>query len=408
MFFKFGISPQNFEEMLSVLNDNIRLKPEYANTYYLMARLYQHNGNTFEAIDYYKKAIGLDSSNILYKGEFASYLSMNGFYGEAEIEYKRLLNIDQKNELALKSITDIYKALDRYEDLHSSLKLYLCAYPENSQYIFSKMDVYRKYNKIDDVISMLEDLAINFPAVYQINETLADIHIQIGQPNKAIEEYRKAIQIEDNNFLLHYKIADVLVRIGRLKEAREEYGEAYVLNPKDPDVSTKLDAIQKILASHGSPGDDDVNGILKVKPIFKARNRPMADNYCFVLMPFNEQLQDIYNNHIRPMATKLDLICYRADDINHNEAIMEKIWEQILSSTLIIAELTGRNSNVFYELGLAHTVGKEVILLSQKREDIPFDIQHINVIIYDTSPKGLQELDDRLYKTTNAILKKIR
>jgi len=54
-------------------------------------------------------------------------------------------------------------------------------------------------------------------------------------------------------------------------------------------------------------------------------------------------------------------------------------------SKVLVAELTSRNPNVFYELGLAHALKKPVVLVSAKEDDVPFDLQHIRVIYYDVN-----------------------
>jgi hypothetical protein len=76
---------------------------------------------------------------------------------------------------------------------------------------------------------------------------------------------------------------------------------------------------------------------------------------CFVLMPFNEQLDRVYASIVRPTVEAQGLVYRRADEIRGNQAIMQDIWRSLCEDRLVIAELTGRNSNVFYELGIAHT-----------------------------------------------------
>jgi hypothetical protein len=63
--------------------------------------------------------------------------------------------------------------------------------------------------------------------------------------------------------------------------------------------------------------------------------------------------------------------------------IVDQIWVGIHNAKVLVAELTGRNPNVFYELGLAHALEKPVVLVSSNEGDVPFDVQHIRVIYYD-------------------------
>jgi hypothetical protein len=88
-------------------------------------------------------------------------------------------------------------------------------------------------------------------------------------------------------------------------------------------------------------------------------------------MPFNADLQGVYEDHIKSVDTNIGLKVARADDFFSTSAIMKDVWTAICKSRVIIADCTGRNPNVFYEIGLAHTVGKPVVLITQNKEDVP-------------------------------------
>ena len=66
--------------------------------------------------------------------------------------------------------------------------------------------------------------------------------------------------------------------------------------------------------------------------------------------------------------------------------------------------MTDRNPNVFYETGVAHTVGKEVILITQSMNDVPFDLKHLRCIVYDYTPRGIQFLESNLKNTIDQIM----
>jgi hypothetical protein len=102
----------------------------------------------------------------------------------------------------------------------------------------------------------------------------------------------------------------------------------------------------------------------------------------FALMPFSDVFTDVWNLGIRPSIQSLGLSCKRADDFLHNRQIMEVIRENIRRARLLIADMTGNNPNVFYELGYAHALDKPVVLLTQDRKQVPFDLLGINSIEY--------------------------
>jgi len=86
---------------------------------------------------------------------------------------------------------------------------------------------------------------------------------------------------------------------------------------------------------------------------------------CFVLMPFKEPFNTYYRNIIRPAVTSLSLEPLRGDSLFTSTPIMGDIWKMIQDATLLVGELTGKNANVFYELGLGHAIGKPIILISE-------------------------------------------
>ncbi|HEY4158115.1 MAG TPA: hypothetical protein VGM29_08455 [Polyangiaceae bacterium] len=150
---------------------------------------------------------------------------------------------------------------------------------------------------------------------------------------------------------------------------------------------------------------DHVARVVRINPIFRARDVLRDDKLCFVLMPFGPEnhLQEIFADQVAPTIAAAGLKCLRADDIYDTQPIVESVWENILRARLLVADLTGRNPNVFYELGVAHTVGKDVILLSQSIDDVPFDLRHLRVVLYDTTARGAAALAKQLEATLAAL-----
>src|SRR5579883_24137 len=105
---------------------------------------------------------------------------------------------------------------------------------------------------------------------------------------------------------------------------------------------------------------------------------------CFVVMPFRAELNFFYLYLRRHLQEKHGLRVERGDHKVLTVPILDKIRAQILEAKVLIADITGRNPNVFYELGLAHAAEKPVILLTQdKAEEVPTDIRHLEFIRYD-------------------------
>lgn len=87
-------------------------------------------------------------------------------------------------------------------------------------------------------------------------------------------------------------------------------------------------------------------------------------------------------------SINLRLRCDRADNIWEHEAVIQDIVALICRARIIICDCTGRNPNVFYEAGIAHSLGKNVILIAQSKSDIPFDLGHLRYLPYLNNNEG--------------------
>lgn len=145
--------------------------------------------------------------------------------------------------------------------------------------------------------------------------------------------------------------------------------------------------------------------IQQLGKIFGGGSFTLDPQLCFVLMPFAERFQPIYDDHIRLTVERAGLRCERADEIKGTSLITWDIWEKINRARFLIADLTERNPNVFYELGLAHAISKDVILLTQSMDFVPFDLKALRCIVYEFTPRGVQMLEKGLSGTITALMK---
>lgn len=165
-----------------------------------------------------------------------------------------------------------------------------------------------------------------------------------------------------------------------------------------------------------------------VKPgIFKSNNQTMGlvsldrksnryyqeiqiqakEPFCFIIMPFREKefKQAIYFDVIKPfIENEFKITCYRVDEDDLPDRIDNKIYSYILRSAFFVAEVTTRNPNVLYELGLAHMLEKYCIILSQAtHSEIPFDINRISAEPYENEG----QLKAYLRKSISALAFKV-
>jgi hypothetical protein len=134
----------------------------------------------------------------------------------------------------------------------------------------------------------------------------------------------------------------------------------------------------------------------------------MSDLNVFVIMPFKEEFDHIYDRIKETLKGTFNnqIKINRADDLENKQSIIKDIVVGINESDLIIADLTGLNANVFYELGIAHGLGKKVILLTQVGEKLPFDLQPYRVFFYSTTFHKIKELDENICNTVQGLIDK--
>jgi len=189
-------------------------------------------------------------------------------------------------------------------------------------------------------------------------------------------------------------------------------GRKEVPNPDPVMGARSISQVLKEIIKHRPPLDVEVktssptggNEAARNCPFWeKARNYRTMDDAVFVLMPFGESWSDrLWQDHLRQYLAKAPsgkaLVVRRADDM-FGQGVMEDIYEGIVTARLVLAECTGKNPNVLYELGLAHSLGKRTVLLSQSEEDIPFDFRRFRFCIYEDNSGGYPKVKSFLQET---------
>lgn len=128
---------------------------------------------------------------------------------------------------------------------------------------------------------------------------------------------------------------------------------------------------------------------------------------CFVLMPFSGLFDQYYKNVLVPAIKDAGYDPVRADEIYGTRPIIEDIFNEIREASALVADVTNKNPNVNYELGIAHALERPVVIISQRIEDIPFDYRHLRAILYDTKrPDWVSSLKADVTKTLKEIKRK--
>jgi hypothetical protein len=156
-------------------------------------------------------------------------------------------------------------------------------------------------------------------------------------------------------------------------------------------------------------------------PLFTTRETKANTKLVFVLMPFGEKewrrresdgtwqnekydFDPAYFGLVVPAVEELGLECKRADDLYEVRPVMQKIWSQILQAKLLIADLTSANPNVLYELGIGHTLGKPIILITQDMKYVPTDLKALECVTYEAQLGKEKEFRTKLKKSIQDVI----
>jgi len=286
---------------------------------------------------------------------------------------------------------DLAEDLDAFmQAVHLCIEKYLTGNDDNQQITASEVGV--RFGMTDLMLRKVFDM------VGRANLTGGSSLINAGNPvqwtftiwQSAIRKYRGVKTIED------------FIRVR--KEIRTQMQHRYhpfgQSNPApDPEGLIGATYLDSALAGYGDiQYAANTSAVAQIHPIALFPLGPFIRNehLCFVLMPFATELVPVYENAIVPAATTAGLECQRADDITTPGGIMAQVWESLLKARVVVADLTNMNANVFYELGLAHTIGHNAILLTQDMEWVPFDLRHMRCVQYQPSEHGLRLLSQKL------------
>jgi len=194
-------------------------------------------------------------------------------------------------------------------------------------------------------------------------------------------EGTKLFNMKSANLLKLYKTKDVL-------KAAEDKS---IIDKMKEDVFKQNDCTDEILGEiQGRNADRGLNSLIQ-----KALQPPKQQ--VFVVMKFGDEMLDsAYAGAYKTVATEFALKCVRIDEVENSGKITDQMLEQIAESKYVICDLTGARPNCYYETGFAHALGKDVILLANKKEKIHFDLAGHRFIQWSTEEDLRKKLRGRL------------
>lgn len=171
-----------------------------------------------------------------------------------------------------------------------------------------------------------------------------------------------------------------------------------------------LDFIEEYIeGKFGEPNDEVVSTspstgrrIVFTPSVFQVPDNGVDQQLVAVMMPFSAEFEPVFGA-IQNGCAKSGLKSVRVKDIWEHQTIIQDVFSLIFRSTYVVCDYSGRNPNVFYEAGIAHTLGKHVIGLAQSDADVPFDIRHHRYIPYLNNGEGLEKMTNDLAGRLNYL-----
>jgi hypothetical protein len=272
--------------------------------------------------------------------------------------------------------------------------------------------------------------------MFNVDWTSGRVSVPIGRVFEYTESHISEKFRENGNLILDQLVrlpclfceegtSDEVAYVGQIVRPRISGRELSLEIVLDPEVPTLLNRTMfenradldmhadfEFSRNHWAVKDVDLYRFL-LRNIRPRRQRPtvfqisehenIEPSLVSVMMPFDAAF-GVVADVISQAASSLGLRSRRADDIWENAAIIQDVAALIDRSRIVVCDCSGRNPNVFYEAGIAHTLGREVIIITQSEHDIPFDLRHLRYIKYLNNAEGLQNLKSALEARMQTIL----
>jgi len=188
------------------------------------------------------------------------------------------------------------------------------------------------------------------------------------------------------------------------------FNQFFSFEPGDIDQAL----IDKYFDTDDEPQEEPSSGVEQIPagriicPIFRSRVEHVDEKLGFVIMPFKDgKLGGVYETIIQPTLEEEGYRALRADEV-YGTVVMEDIWTKTCQAGFVIADLTGTNPNVMYELGIAHTLGKPVVTITQDIGNLPFDTRHHRTHSYSNDASGLDDLKKTLRKAIPEVVQQAK
>lgn len=250
-----------------------------------------------------------------------------------------------------------------------------------NDYMEIEIDIHLDLSNINDVASLSEEILFNFiefmyntisKPIQSSYHSFGDCGLHVSESD--YESGREEFKNEVNKILPFYEKQLFLNNSGKIEE---------------------IDVELRRTISTSTRGKVSSEFFTFTPTVFKKPEEDPDLGLVSVMMPFSMNFNNVYET-MKESCLENGLDCKRADDIWEDSILIQDIFKLIYSSSIVICDFTGKNPNVLYEAGIAHTLGKIVIPITQNIEHIPFDLRPHRCKVYLDNGEGRIQLKEEL------------
>ena len=269
---------------------------------------------------------------------------------------------------------------DRFKELNPKQIKELCSIPALIAYERG-VQKNAKIARIDKIQRLANNVRIAYTIIPRLPEILPD----------SIHSLQWELELDDWELnRTHWAVKDV--------DLARELIAAGILN------NDQLNALPTDFRHLFDNTADDAKVNISPK-VFRIPNGDIENDLVSVMLPFDDKFKSVFDT-IKTVGKELELRVQNANQVWEESEIIQDIFSLIYRSKMVVCDFSGKNPNVFYEAGIAHTLGRSVIPIVQSVSDIPFDLNGHRHIIYSNDIEGRKALFEKLLPRMKTLSEK--
>jgi tetratricopeptide (TPR) repeat protein len=228
---------RNYEKAEGLFQAILQIEPDAAIAHYELSEIYQVRQDASNTLLHARKCVELSPDNEWYRANLANVLFRTNQFDEAAIEYKKLLEINPNSTNYTFSLAEVYlyqgklrETLPLYDKIEEQMGL-------SEELIMHKNKIHMQLNQPDSAIAEMQKLIKTFPSEPRYYGILADIYEEIGENQKALETYKKILEIDPDNGYVHLSLSEYYKYHGQKDKSKQELVLAF--------ESPRVDALTK-------------------------------------------------------------------------------------------------------------------------------------------------------------------